>query len=497
MMMHLRTTVRDRWAALMFVAVPMVAVVLVVHPSLPAPLSASRLVAGAGMLAFLAIGCRYRVLPLPLRTVGAPATLAIIALFLAVFSELVLGETSIRSLAELEASPLSAANLTRAALLVTGAVVVGVSTLRNGHFRWPSLDNPVSWLAAFVVAGFVSTFGASNQFVSTLKLFELAATVVVASGVVHLAFGAGPARAWSAERVRGLVASVFVLITVRLILYWFMAALNPAEAFRPSVGVFGFQLGGLFYAGLHPNTLGQLGAFLVVVGGTVLSGGRVAITRAEALWLFLGVSVGAVTLVLAQARTSLLAAVVAMLVLLLARRPQLLTWWIMVALAFGASTQVPALMDYVYRGQSGDLFLSLSGRTTYWAAAADMVGERPLLGYGYYTGARFDLSAEYGRFEVSTVDNTFLEVLLTMGMLGLAPLVLFLLTLLLPAIRGLRAASAELRLAAEVATVTMIVLLFRAAAGPSIQVLHPSYLLLLVPLAYWRLHCRVRATASS
>jgi O-antigen ligase len=496
-MVRLRSSVRDRMARLMFVAVPMVAVVLVVHPLLPAPLTASRLVVGAGILALLATGYRYRVLPLPLRKAGAPATLAIVALFLAVFSELVLGETSMRSLAELEASPLSAANLTRAALLVTGVVVIGVGTLRNGRFRWPTLDDPASWLAAFVVAGFVSTFGASNQFVSTLKLFELAATVLVVLGVVHLAFGAGTAHTWSAERTRGLVASAFVLITVRLILYWFMAGLNPAEAFRTSVGAFGFQLGGLFYAGLHPNTLGQLGAFLVVVGGTVLSSGRVAVSRAEALWLFLGLSVGAVTLVLAQARTSLLAAVLAMLVLLLARRPQLLTWWIMVALAVGALTQVPTLMDYVYRGQPGDLFFSLSGRTTYWAAAAHMVAERPLLGHGYYTGARLDLSAEYGRFEVSTVDNTFLEVLLTMGILGLAPLVMFLLTLLLPAIRGLRSASAELRLAAEVATVTMFVLLFRAATGPSIQVIHPSYLLLLVPLAYWRLHCRVRATASS
>lgn len=78
---------------------------------------------------------------------------------------------------------------------------------------------------------------------------------------------------------------------------------------------------------------------------------------------------------------------------------------------------------------------SLTGRTDIWATLINMIGERPLLGYGY--GAFWALDSEPAywvrellEWEAPTAHNGWLEVAIAVGLIGLACLVLdFLVTI--------------------------------------------------------------------
>jgi O-antigen ligase len=73
---------------------------------------------------------------------------------------------------------------------------------------------------------------------------------------------------------------------------------------------------------------------------------------------------------------------------------------------------VEYLLPYFVRGQSVQTFTSLSGRTEFWPEVIKKVGEAPFLGHGFYASQRM-------MWNISSVDNTYLEVMLGLGVMGL------------------------------------------------------------------------------
>jgi O-antigen ligase len=147
--------------------------------------------------------------------------------------------------------------------------------------------------------------------------------------------------------------------------------------------------------------------------------------------------------------------------------------------AFATYTYVQA---YVFRGQSKAVFLSLSGRTEIWPQVWSAFTTSPIVGHGYYAGHRFlainDLAV------VSSVDNTYLEVLVDLGIVGL---VIILLSLLfscgaLYACRPsvLDSATANRWRPTWLLMVSALFLVgVRSLTGPTFQVLHPNLLIFL------------------
>ena len=70
-----------------------------------------------------------------------------------------------------------------------------------------------------------------------------------------------------------------------------------------------------------------------------------------------------------------------------------------------ASTLV---VSYFYRGQTEEQLLSLTGRIQFWEIVVDKISERPIIGYGFYSGTRV-------LFNVPGADNSYLTVILGGG----------------------------------------------------------------------------------
>ena len=88
------------------------------------------------------------------------------------------------------------------------------------------------------------------------------------------------------------------------------------------------------------------------------------------------------------------------------------------ALAFG-----PQLFQFILRGQNTEVFLSLTGRIDYlWVAGLAVWAGSPWIGHGYYYATTYLLPlALVDGYDVtlSNVDNTFLEVAMNLGVVGL------------------------------------------------------------------------------
>ena len=86
----------------------------------------------------------------------------------------------------------------------------------------------------------------------------------------------------------------------------------------------------------------------------------------------------------------------------------------------------PEIHSYFLRGQTSQQLDSLTGRTQIWSAAVHTWHQHPVFGLGYYTGHRLGIPGlQEGQ---SNIDNTWLETLVDVGILGLVALALFALT---------------------------------------------------------------------
>ena len=75
--------------------------------------------------------------------------------------------------------------------------------------------------------------------------------------------------------------------------------------------------------------------------------------------------------------------------------------------------------EFFQRGQDRKYFVTLSGRTDLWALGWEVFKDSPLVGYGAYAGARFGVLSQVGSVgSWSTILNTWLEVLLGVGIIG-------------------------------------------------------------------------------
>jgi O-antigen ligase len=122
------------------------------------------------------------------------------------------------------------------------------------------------------------------------------------------------------------------------------------------------------------------------------------------------------------------------------------------------------IVGFFTRGQDTAQFRSLTGRLEVWDVAITAVGERPLLGYGYYSGHRFSL-VEKASFvgDHSNLDNTWLESLVDVGLLGAVPLAIFV------AAGTWRAVRAEDRVVRWIACLTLAVMVTMSFVNPTVQ----------------------------
>jgi len=134
----------------------------------------------------------------------------------------------------------------------------------------------------------------------------------------------------------------------------------------------------------------------------------------------------------------------------------------------GAVMLTPASLDsvqaFLQRGQTTQGIDTLSGRTVIWSAAHQVWSEHPWFGLGLYSGHRLGIPGlSQGQ---SNIDNTWLETLVDVGILGMVPLALYVLTGLVRMIRGATGLRGDVRLWALGVTCYGVVISF---INPTLQ----------------------------
>jgi O-antigen ligase len=350
------------------------------------------------------------------RFVQFPGNFALIMIVLAFSVDLLLFDRGIRSAQQLVENPLNQTNLLRAFILG----VVGLWVLRRIFsdtrsfyriFQGPQL--------CFILYAFIclaSAAYASSPLAAAGKALEIVISYVLIGVLVYLFNQEALDIAW--VYIRRLWNLVLLFFGFRLAVYILFALLNPGKAFIKIQAFLPYQLVGGTYGLLDKYTSGLLVTILFYVA---LNRFLFELFIPKRVFWAGVMSFALGTLIFLQARISVIALAISVLMALFLYKRLLLAGFIALAMLALSIMFGSSFVHYFMRGQDTELFSSLTGRTEYWTAGWHMFLDSPLLGYGYYSGVRLDLKEIYPRVNLSTVDNTFLEVLINNGIIGWIP----------------------------------------------------------------------------
>lgn len=328
--------------------------------------------------------------------------------FLAFLSGLTL---RIRGVEDIRENPLDLAAFYRVALMgIVGLALLGVFTLR----RRPGIGNLFRGLVGLVAAYALVCLllGAWSVYPSwTLyKSVEYLTTVALIAAVV------GTVR--TIRDFKTLFDWMWLLVGLVLVSVWIGVLVRPQEAILRGIGLVGNQIQGLFPR-VAANGVGDLGAVIGIIALV-----RFLYAKGGSRRFYLAVLImGLITLIFSQSRTPLIGILLAVpLVMFLDKRMTLLTAGaLIISLMLSLTHLGDVFWQFFLRGQSQELFLSLSGRTYYWQSAMEFVKENPIFGHGAYAAGRFLVAKEF-ESTLSSLHGTWPEVLIGTGIAGLLPL---------------------------------------------------------------------------
>jgi O-antigen ligase len=308
-----------------------------------------------------------------------------------------------RASREINAEPLDAWALFRIGL-VTLAFLILLMRFVNGKWAGSVFRGVPGILAAFGLFGVLSTSWSAFPSWTLYKSVEFLIDVVVLVSVVSTIN--------TPEQCRRFFDWTWMMLLALLATVWAGAFIWPDDALERGVGLLGIQLSGV-YPEVAANGVGELAGVLALVSMIRLVYSRNKAAYASVLACCLA------TLVFSQTRSALGAFFCGSLFILIGRKRIGSAFLAAVCAAvFLSSTSSGVFWKFVERGQDKEMFTSLSGRTTWWTAALERFKERPVLGYGNYTGGRF-IILEESQPAASSVHNDYLEVALGVGVAGL------------------------------------------------------------------------------
>ena len=335
------------------------------------------------------------------------------------------------------------------------------------------------WMLVYALLAMSSSIYSIEPRLSLWKGFEVLTLVLVGISLAEYLR--------SFEDIRwllNLISLLLLFLAVSILAGVLIARSEAFPKFEVATGSMAFAAQGVFPL-INANSVSQIGAFLMTFALIFgLNGGR---GRETGTWLvfFIGVAI----IILGHGRTSLFSALVAMVMIMLFGRHLLMA---AIALLIGAPlylfTSTGAIFSaFVYRGQSSHVFNSMSGRTFFWEKVWKAFSEAPLAGHGFYAGQRVG-------FGVSSVDNTYLEVALGLGTIGLIVFVIPVLCVGISLLRNKpRRPVSKTETAIWLQLVSLyIILIVRSFSGPSFQVLHHNLVIFMVMLVCTAAFIRLR-----
>ncbi len=309
--------------------------------------------------------------------------------------------------AELTSMTLNLSRMVELGLLALAAGVITFAVLNQRCEMSISSRGPLIAMM-FCFWAMLSSLWSVNAILSFARagtLLLLLYIAVLAAIYVRHTFG-NDVRALSISVTGALLGSVVILVLLNVVIWGTPLHFSGANSYTGREARLVFAQAGPIEAG----ELLSLG--IIMVASTI---GRLAIKAPLAIALFW-------LLVLTDTR-NLIAFVPIALAAAWFLRGSLKWRFVLVALtAFG----VAVVLIFVFSGDLGKILpkdiATLNGRTPLWKLAAGVIAENPLLGIGYY-GSRYYLMDSH--FFAGNAHNSFVETLMTTGIVGLSLLLTF------------------------------------------------------------------------
>lgn len=182
---------------------------------------------------------------------------------------------------------------------------------------------------------------------------------------------------------------------------------DPEKFFRQTHGGEVSRLGGFI---INPNELGMLGACAVATIYVEIMQNKMKLFHVLALLISISV------ILLTQSRSTLFALLLITLIVIIYSKK----WYLYVSTAIGSIIVLPILVNNIILKQ-GDLdeVMSMTGRLPFWQ---DLIAfgfqEKPILGFGFMRISYQDKFDSIHAYAASMTHNTFIQVLLNLGLVG-------------------------------------------------------------------------------
>jgi len=371
-----------------------------------------------------------------------------------------------RGMQSIAENPVDTIRLARILLLgilaATSIVAICLTRNRRAPSGWGIIG-----MAAYALLAMGSCVYSNAPILTLWKGFEvLAITLVVMLIAVMMK---------DADDIQHVLNIIYIALSYLIISSLGAAIFNPSEAFTTMAvkGPMAFSLQGI-YPFVNANTLSQVSAIVSAIALTwMVRSDR----NYSAIGPFIVFLASFACLILSHSRTSIVALLLAtFLILFVYRRIMMLLslFWITTLFALSGMI-INYVTPYIMRGQKMAVFATLTGRLEFWPEVLKKIWEAPILGHGFYASQRV-------MWNISSVDNTYLEVVLGIGIVGLFILCIPLLSIIAnlwntrPWKNKISLNSSIRFLWVQLASI-FIILFIRSFTGPSFQNLHINLIL--------------------
>ncbi len=398
------------------------------------------------------------------RSVGKRPFVACV-LFISVISVFLGNPRGVTAIAENPVDTIRVFRILVLSILTVTAVIVIVFSKSRVFAGWGA-----RWMALYAGIAMISSFYSPFPLLSLWKGFEVLSHVAVGimvGGSLH-----------QREDIEHVINIILLAMLFLVISALASSIISPSLAFAKMehTGQMAFMLRGV-YPRINANTLSQISAIVAACSLCCFFSVEKTTSRFGALLVFV---MALACLLLSHSRTSLLIFFPAVCFIVMFFRAKIIaftTLWIGIILVLSGFV-IDNVIAYILRGQSKELFLCLSGRTDFWDLVLEKIYESPIIGHGFYASQRMS-------WGTSTVDNTYLEVLLGVGIVGLTFFCMAVISVFLNLWKANQWNSQKnidpnWRLVWIQQTVIFLFLFFRSLTGPSFQILHPSLTIFII-----------------
>lgn len=331
--------------------------------------------------------------------------------FMVVLSGLVF---RIRDSQTIQESPIDFWALYRMGLmLIVALFLLGRMATRQARWIDSIFRGFIGLLAAYSLISLVSSIWSPFATWTLYKSFEYLVDIALISAILVVIR--------DTRQFKTLFDWTWVLLGCLSASVWGGLLMWPEEALQESAGLLGIQLMGVLPV-IMANSVGEMGAILGVIALSRLQFSAAGGKGFYALVLTSSVML----LLLSQSRSPLAGFLLACALLLVVTRGAGVILASLLCLpGLVALTSFDTLFwEFVKRGQNVEQWTSLTGRTHWWSLAWEHFQESPWLGEGAYAGARFSVLAEAGLDATAHIHNTWVEIAVGTGLVGLLPVLL-------------------------------------------------------------------------